>query len=43
MITVGLILVGAALVLAILSAMGKPTLWIAVVLLAVLEALERVH
>lgn len=40
MVTVQLVLALVALGLAIWSAVGKPTLWIAVVLLAILELLR---
>ena len=40
MLTVTMILVVAALICAIASAMGKPLLWVAVVLLAIVEALQ---
>lgn len=40
MLTVSLILVVAALICAILSAMGKAPLWVAVVLIAIVQALQ---
>lgn len=40
MLTVTLILVVAALIVAILSAMGKAPLWVAVILIAIVQALQ---
>lgn len=42
MMTVATILALAALIIAILSAIGKSPLWVAVILLAIIELLEHI-
>jgi len=42
MMTVAVILALAALIIAILSAIGKAPVWVAVILLAIIELLEHI-